>query len=101
MGILIPKNNINPVNNPTGTYREALSRNSTKRIFNNFRTNINKIAIAPTYIIQRIIPKYSTPRKNINTVTFANTSTKYHTEFTGLFEVITFRENHTAAVDNK
>ena len=66
-------------------------------MFNSLSTNINRIAIAPTYIIHSIIPIYSTPRLNSKTVTFPNTITRFHTEFTGFLLVITRRAVITAA----
>lgn len=58
---------------------------------------MNNIAIAPTYIIHRIIPIYSTPRLKSKTVILPKTITKFHTELTGFLLVITLKAVKTAA----
>jgi hypothetical protein len=58
---------------------------------------MNKMAMAPTYIIHSIIPIYSTPKQNNSTVALPNTITKFQTELTGFLLVITLRAVKTAA----
>jgi hypothetical protein len=65
---------------PIGKYLEELSINSTIFIFINFITNINNMAIAPTYTIQKIIAINSTPNNKSNAEELPKVRTKKNTE---------------------